>query len=910
MKKRIVAVLLSLTLSSAMLAEAGAAAVTEVSAAELFTSGVSGEAGAVIGTEETGDTMPVTEPAAETGTDDTTFDDETDITIEVPIDGESGGTEDPSGSTETPGAAEETEDPSADQAADAEVEFTDDLFVSETVPETDAVQDQNTQVSVEETEDPAVAASSVEAEGKLLYTRWRVQTDGSWKLQKLPETTPAPETPETPETTPAPETPETTPAAVGETEAEPEAAALLTAEAAVFTEDLQTAETEMTAEDAAPAETTAEDAAPVAEEAADSVGVTTAEYYTAEDGLVTITTVDDKGNQLATGTYLFDENGRMVTGRRTVKVGTKGFEYTEDAEYYFLPTEKAVVTNPDTAAGNTLTPYNSTLGQMQKNISWFWEDGAFHRYGADGREDFEADTIYRIGQDYYYLLEDGTPYVGMIKATYSGNGRTGFYCFTEAESEDEIPGKMLFNEWAYRRMPKGTQWLYFGKDGRWVKKGCGAYQVIPSRDMLYLLDANGYLITNRVVKAANGYYYMSNRYAQVQRDKLVKIGNYRYYFIKDGRRATYKNKWVRLPGAGNRYYYFGTGGRIQEKTGFQKITVNGKFIGWFYFSKAGNHYTDYFSGDRYFLPDGRLASGVCKVDGRYYFFERSSSTAYKGKMYKGTWIKYNNKYYYAASNGNLATNGWRTIRNEYYYFKNCTALTNYNIKKGDVYGRLDSRGKFVTGWMVANDAKNRARYMDPKTGRFLKNTSLKIDGLLYYFDSNGYRRTDLTDIYKGPYRLEVDRVNGVMTVYNSARTVPVKTIRVSVGLPSTPTPLGNSYTVKRADRWQLLMGPSWGQYGSHVTGGIYIHSVACTYKNANNLPAGEYLKLGSPASHGCIRCCVADAKWVWDNCNGARIRIFDGEYQEDECFKGPLGRNPLTPLRGSGTFDPTDPLYN
>ena len=108
MKKRIVAVLLSLTLSSAMLAEAGAAAVTEVSAAELFTSGVSGEAGAVIGTEETGDTMPVTEPAAETGTDDTTFDDETDITIEVPVDGESGETEDPSGSTETPYAAEET----------------------------------------------------------------------------------------------------------------------------------------------------------------------------------------------------------------------------------------------------------------------------------------------------------------------------------------------------------------------------------------------------------------------------------------------------------------------------------------------------------------------------------------------------------------------------------------------------------------------------------------------------------------------------------------------------------------------------------------------------------------------------------------------------------------------------------
>ena len=80
--------------------------------------------------------------------------------------------------------------------------------------------------------------------------------------------------------------------------------------------------------------------------------------------------------------------------------------------------------------------------------------------------------------------------------------------------------------------------------------------------------------------------------------------------------------------------------------------------------------------------------------------------------------------------------------------------------------------------------------------------------------------------------------------------------------------------------------------------------------NANNLPAGEYLKLGSPASHGCIRCCVADAKWVWENCNGAKIKIFDGTYKADECFKGPLGRNPITPLRGSGTFDPTDPIYN
>ena len=108
------------------------------------------------------------------------------------------------------------------------------------------------------------------------------------------------------------------------------------------------------------------------------------------------------------------------------------------------------------------------------------------------------------------------------------------------------------------------------------------------------------------------------------------------------------------------------------------------------------------------------------------------------------------------------------------------------------------------------------------------------------------------------------------------------------------------------------MGPSWGQYGTHVQyagqGGIFVHSVSGSSPNSYSLPAAEYNKLGNPASHGCIRCCVADAKWVYENCNGATIKIFDGTYKADEVFKGPLGRRALVPLYGSKNFDPTDPL--
>lgn len=920
MKKRIVAVLLSLTLSSAMMAEAGAAALTDVSAtaqsADMFTDAEDAGTGAEVGTETDGETVadPVTDAGtgadenldigsgdgtgSGTGSDEASTGDETQI-------------QDPDTAEDGTGTPSEEADTSGDvvvenpiEVTEPDVDFTDDLFSSG--ENTDPVQEPETEVLIMEDES-AAAAAAVEAEGKLLYTRWEGSGD-KWKLQKLPKTS---------EITVDNTAVQSADAAVSSQE-EAEAADIqntadiqVTDAAAVAAgETVQTAE-DATAADMQTADIQTMEAADVnvAEESA-AAAAAAPEYYTDEDGLVTITTIDVNGSTLATGTYLFDANGYLVTGRKIVKKGTKGFTYSEDAEFYFLPYSKATVTNKNTAAGNNITPYSSKLGQMQKNVDWLWDGGAFHNYGSDGRaETISPNKIYKIGSDSYYLLSGGKPFVGQKYIKISG--KTQLYYFAAASSSSDIPGKMQKNKWISRVNRGKTQWLYFGSDGRYVKKGCGAYKLIPSRDVLYVLDNSGYLVKNKVVKGANGYYYMSNRYGHAYRNKLVKYGKYRYYFVSDGRRATYRNRWVRLPGAGNRYYYFGSvRGRIQEKYGFQKITIGGKFIGWFYFSKAGNHYIDYFSGGRYFLPDGRMASGVCKVDGRYYFFERSSRNVYRGKMYKGTWIKYNGYYYYAASNGTLATNGWRTIRGDYYYFKSLKALTNYNIKRGNVYGRLNSRGKFVTGWMVANDAKNRARYMDPSTGRFLKNTSKTIDGKLYYFDSNGYRRTDLTDIYKGPYYLEVDRVNGVMTVYtNSRKTVPVKTIRVSVGLPATETKTGK-FKLTRADRWQLLMGPSWGQYGTHVTGGIYIHSVASGLRNANNLPADEYLKLGSPASHGCIRCCVADAKWVWENCNGAWIYIFDGKYQSEECFKGPLGRNPITPLRGSGTFDPTDPIYN
>ena len=97
------------------------------------------------------------------------------------------------------------------------------------------------------------------------------------------------------------------------------------------------------------------------------------------------------------------------------------------------------------------------------------------------------------------------------------------------------------------------------------------------------------------------------------------------------------------------------------------------------------------------------------------------------------------------------------------------------------------------------------------------------------------------------------------------------------------------------------MGPSWGQYTSHVYQGIFIHSVAGGRQNIYNLNAADYNNLGRPASHGCIRLCVRDAKWIYDNCSlGTKVTISDSvatPFDKPATIKIPANQN----------WDPTDP---
>lgn len=158
---------------------------------------------------------------------------------------------------------------------------------------------------------------------------------------------------------------------------------------------------------------------------------------------------------------------------------------------------------------------------------------------------------------------------------------------------------------------------------------------------------------------------------------------------------------------------------------------------------------------------------------------------------------------------------------------------------------------------------------------------------------------------KHPYLIKVNRACNTITVFEKDNddkyTVPVKAMVCSVG-KGTRTITG-TFNTKEKYRWKLLMGDVWGQYATRIVGGILFHSVYY-YGNCNpaTLATKEYNKLGTAASHGCIRLTVADAKWIYDNCPvGTTVVIYD-----DKKNPGPLGKPESITLPTTVRWDPTD----
>ncbi len=155
-----------------------------------------------------------------------------------------------------------------------------------------------------------------------------------------------------------------------------------------------------------------------------------------------------------------------------------------------------------------------------------------------------------------------------------------------------------------------------------------------------------------------------------------------------------------------------------------------------------------------------------------------------------------------------------------------------------------------------------------------------------------------------PYLIKVNKQQNCVTIYkkddNGKYTVPVKAMTCSTGYD---TPSGTFRTPQKI-RWHVLMGDVWGQYCTRINKGVLFHSVWYYEKDPSTLSGVQYNKLGTTASHGCVRLSVADAKWIYDNCAvGTTVKIYSS------ADPGPLGKPEAIKVPNTKGWDPTDISY-
>lgn len=216
----------------------------------------------------------------------------------------------------------------------------------------------------------------------------------------------------------------------------------------------------------------------------------------------------------------------------------------------------------------------------------------------------------------------------------------------------------------------------------------------------------------------------------------------------------------------------------------------------------------------------------------------------------------------------------------------------------------------------------------------------KYAGKTYkFYYINNVKQTELTEIlnlnkssssYTTRLTIDGNRAASAVTIYlyneeTKKYDIPVKTCAVSVGSDtwtnagtsglnedSSYTPLGNysictngisvKYTLKEMHEPDgSIVHARWA---SHIVGNVYFHAIAVGAKSHYSLPSSTYNRLGSPASAGCIRMTVADAKWIYDYAStGTPVKISKGNSSKP----GPLGKAAVIKTTGGINYDPTDP---
>lgn len=200
-----------------------------------------------------------------------------------------------------------------------------------------------------------------------------------------------------------------------------------------------------------------------------------------------------------------------------------------------------------------------------------------------------------------------------------------------------------------------------------------------------------------------------------------------------------KNGWVHDKDVW--YYYIDD----EKATDWQKINKE-----WYYFDAEGKMQTGWHTegGKTYYLKgNGKMATGWLMIDDDWYLF------ASNGAMKRSCWKKSKGIWYYICDDGKLAI-GWHEINGSIYYFNEAGDMAEkewvydfaHDGSDKKHYYWLSKNGKFQYTYIGDWHKKDDKWWFGDESKWFAKDEIIKIKGIFYKFDSDGYLVEDYTKL--------------------------------------------------------------------------------------------------------------------------------------------------------------------
>lgn len=162
--------------------------------------------------------------------------------------------------------------------------------------------------------------------------------------------------------------------------------------------------------------------------------------------------------------------------------------------------------------------------------------------------------------------------------------------------------------------------------------------------------------------------------------------------------------------------------------------------------------------------------------------------------------------------------------------------------------------------------------------RYLKRSLIVVLTLVVCFCGLGVEEAFAA--YNKPYYIEVDLTNQIVTIYNTKDNTIARQMLCSSG-ENDSTPEGTYYLPSKElsderTKWYYFNAFNcYAQYATRISGPYLFHSITFNRKSDNGMSSSAAAEFGNPASHGCIRLRVEDAKFIAKEClKGTRVKIY------------------------------------